>query len=156
MNITIVCVGKIKESFYREAVGEYAKRLSRFCKFEIIEVSEELCNNPNQKNILAVKKSEGQRIIDNLKGFVCVLDIHGKQMPSESFASKIKDLAVNGVSHITFVIGGSFGLDSSILSSANMSISFGQVTYPHQLMRVILAEQIYRAFMINEGSPYHK
>ncbi len=156
VNIRIVCVGKIKENFYRDAIAEYAKRLSRFCKFEIVEVAEELCNNVNEKNLAIVKQSEGQRIIAQLKGCVIALDIQGKQYASQQFAQTIKELGVDGISQISFVIGGSYGLSQEVLAKADYKMSFGMATYPHQLMRVILSEQIYRAFMINEGSPYHK
>ncbi len=156
MNINIVCVGKIKENFYRAAVEEYAKRLGRFCKFSVIEVAEEMLSGDNDKQIEIVKTKEGKRILEKCKGMIVVLDLHGKQLSSEEFAECIASNMTSGVSQISFVIGGSYGLSSEVLSYAKMSICFGKMTYPHQLMRVILAEQIYRAFMINEGSVYHK
>ncbi|MEG1608883.1 MAG: 23S rRNA (pseudouridine(1915)-N(3))-methyltransferase RlmH, partial [Clostridia bacterium] len=125
MKIKIACVGKIKESFYREAIAEYSKRLSRFCKLEIVEVAEELRNNLNDKNLQAVKVAEGQRLESALKGFVIALDINGKQLASESLAAEIDALTVGGVSEITFVIGGSYGLSESVLKNADMLLSFG-------------------------------
>ena len=156
LNINIVCVGKIKESFYREAVAEYAKRLSRFCKFNVIEVSEELLTGDSQKIIDNVKQKEGQRILEKCKGHIIALDLKGKELKSEELASYIDNLKVVGESTITFVIGGSYGLSKEVLDNVDFKICFGKFTYPHQLMRVILTEQIYRAFMINEGSTYHK
>ncbi len=156
MNINIVCVGKIKESFYREAVDEYAKRLGRFCKFSVIEVAEEMLSGEADKQIELVKIKEGKRILEKCKGMIIALDLRGKQLSSEEFAHTIESNMTGGVSQISFVIGGSYGLSSEVLDQAKMSICFGKMTYPHQLMRVILAEQIYRAFMINEGSVYHK
>lgn len=156
MKIKIVAVGKIKENFYREAVAEYLKRLSRFCKMEIAEVDEELCTNSSEKNILATKQAEGERIVKHIKGYVVALDMRGKELASEELAEKIKTLATSGVSEISFVIGGSFGLSDEVREKADMLLSFGRATFPHQLMRVVLCEQIYRGFMINEGSPYHK
>lgn len=153
MNINIVCIGKIKESFYRDAIAEYAKRLTRFCKFNIVELSEsKLIANEIEK----VKTAEGKSIISKLKGFVITLDLGGKMLSSEQIAEKFEELASGGVSEITFVIGGSYGLSDEVKRSADFSICFGKVTYPHQLMRVILTEQIYRAFMINSNSEYHK
>lgn len=151
MKIRLVCVGKIKENFYRDAIAEYAKRLSRFCKLEIVEIAEE-----NDKNTEVVKLEEGKRIVSQLKGFACVLDMTGNQLSSVQLADKIRQVGVEGCSEISFVIGGSFGLDNIVLNKADLVLSFGKATYPHQLMRVILTEQIYRAFMINEGSAYHK
>ena len=156
MNINIVCVGKIKENFYRQAVDEYAKRLGRFCKFSVIEVGEELLTGESEKQIEMVKQREGKRILEKCKGMVVALDLGGKQLTSEEFASTISQNMTSGVSQISFVIGGSYGLSKEVLKETKMSICFGKMTYPHQLMRVILAEQIYRAFMINEGSVYHK
>lgn len=153
MNINIVCIGKIKESFYRDAIAEYSKRLTRFCKFNIIELNEsKLVGNEIDK----VKVLEGKSIISKLKGYIVILDLGGSMLSSEQIAVKIDDLASNGVSEITFVIGGSYGLSDEVKKVADFSLCFGKVTYPHQLMRVILTEQIYRAFMINSNSEYHK
>ncbi len=153
MNINIVCVGKIKESFYREAIAEYAKRLTRFCKFNVVEVAESKLEG-NEINKVIV--NEGKSIITKLKGYVIVLDLAGQMLSSTSLAEKIDSLQVGGVSEITFVIGGSYGLSDKVKQNAVYSLCFGKMTYPHQLMRVILSEQIYRAFMINSNSEYHK
>ena len=159
MRITIVCVGKVKEQFYREAVEEYKKRLSRYCKLEIIEVADE--KTPEGVSALAeeqIREKEARRISEKLRedAFVCALEIGGKKLSSEGVAEWMEKLAVNGTSHITFVIGGSLGLHASVSSRADMALSFSDMTFPHQLMRVILTEQIYRAFCIINGTPYHK
>lgn len=155
MNIKIVCVGKIKEKYFKDAILEYAKRLGRFCKFEIVEVNEELVD-PNLKNLDVVKNKEGERILQKAQGYIIALDINGEMISSEEHAKKINDLSVHGVSTITYIIGGSYGLSKEVLDSADYKISFGKLTYPHQLMRVVLSEQIYRAYTILEGSSYHK
>ncbi len=155
MNIKIVCVGKIKEKFYRDAIEEYAKRLSRFCKFEILEVQEELID-ANLKNLDMVKEKEGKRILDKAQGYIIALAIDGNNISSEDHAKKINELSVRGVSSITYIIGGSYGLSNEVLNRADYKLSFGKLTYPHQLMRVVLSEQIYRAYTILEGSSYHK
>lgn len=153
MDINIVCIGKIKESFYRDAISEYAKRLTRFCKFNIVELNEcKLIGGEINK----VKTVEGKSILQKTKGYVITLDLGGKMLSSEQIAKKIDELQTSGVSEITFVIGGSYGLSDEVKASADFSLCFGNVTYPHQLMRVILTEQIYRAFMINSNSEYHK
>lgn len=153
MNINIVCIGKIKESFYRDAICEYAKRLTRFCKFNIIELQE---SRPNGNDINKVQINEGRSIIPKLKGYIIVLDLGGKMLSSTELANKIDSLQSGGVSEITFVIGGSYGLSEEVKCKADLTLCFGKMTYPHQLMRVILTEQIYRAFMINSNSEYHK
>ncbi len=159
MRITIVCVGKIKETFYREAVEEYVKRLSRYCRLEIIEVADE--KTPEGAGSLSreqIKEKEARRILEKIRedAFVCTLEIGGKKFSSEGFADWINGLAVGGVSRIAFVIGGSLGLHQSVSSRANLALSFSDLTFPHQLMRVILTEQIYRAFCIINNTPYHK
>lgn len=156
MKINVVAVGKIKESFYRDAVAEYAKRLTRFCTFKVIEVSESMLTGRNAKDIQKVVESEGQSILAKVKGHIIVLDLMGKMLSSEDIADYVQHITSGGVSEITFVIGGSYGLSEEVKRRADYSICFGKVTYPHQLMRVILSEQIYRAFMINENSEYHK
>lgn len=156
MNVNIVCVGKIKEKYIKDGIDEYAKRLSRFCKFQIIEVGEELCSDPNVKNVTATKRAEGERIISKLKGYSVALDLNGKTLSSEEISRKISSLKQSGVSTLNFIIGGSFGLSEEVLAQCDFSLCFGAITYPHQLMRLILSEQIYRAFTIEEGSPYHK
>lgn len=152
-------MGKVKERFYRDAVEEYQKRLSRYCKLEIIEVADE--KTPEGASALMeeqIKEKEARRILEKLRedAFVCALEIGGKKLSSEGMADWMEKLAVNGTSHITFVIGGSLGLHESVISRADMSLSFSDMTFPHQLMRVILTEQIYRAFCIINGTPYHK
>lgn len=159
MKISIVCVGKIKESFYREAVAEYAKRLSRYCRLEIIEVADE--KTPEGASLQMeeqIRDKEGRRILEKLQedAFVCTLEIGGKKLSSEGLAQWMEKLTVGGTSHIMFVIGGSLGLHESVSRRADLAISFSEMTFPHQLMRVILTEQIYRAFRIIHGEPYHK
>lgn len=159
MKISVVCVGKIKESFYREAVAEYAKRLSRYCKLEIIEVPDE--KTPEGAGVQAeeqIREKEGRRILEKLQedAYICTLEIGGKKLSSKELARRMEKLTVDGTSHIMFVIGGSLGLHASVSRRADFSLSFSDMTFPHQLMRVILAEQIYRAFRIIHGEPYHK
>ena len=159
MRITILCVGKIKEKFYSDAVAEYAKRLSKYCKLEIVEVPDE--KTPDGASALVeeqIKEKEGKRILEKIKedAFVCTLEIAGKRLTSEGLATWMEKLAVSGTSHIVFVIGGSLGLHSSVQKRSNMGLSFSDMTFPHQLMRVILTEQIYRAFRIINREPYHK
>ena len=159
MKITIVCVGKIKEKFYRDAIEEYVKRLSKYCRMEIVEVADE--KTPDQASAAweeQIKLKEATRILAKIKeeAYVCTLEILGKKYTSEGFASMIEHTTISGQSHIVFVIGGSLGLHSSVLKRADLGISFSDMTFPHQLMRVILCEQIYRAFRIINGEPYHK
>lgn len=159
MRITIICVGKIKEKFYRDAIEEYAKRLSKYCKFEMIEVADE--KTPDKASALEeeqIKEKEAQRILAKLKpdSYVCTLEIAGKELSSVELAEWIEKSAVSGRSQISFVIGGSLGLHASVLSRSDFALSFSQMTFPHQLMRVILSEQIYRAFRIINNEPYHK
>lgn len=144
VKVNFIVVGKIKEAFYRDAVAEYAKRLSRFCKLEIREMPER-----------ATLADEAEDILRAAKGYVIALAVEGKQCPSEKLAEKMQSL-VDGGKEISFIIGSSHGLDSKVKKSANEMLSFSQMTFPHQLMRVILAEQVYRAFMINAGAEYHK
>lgn len=159
MRITIICVGKVKEKFYRDAIAEYEKRLSKYCKFEIIEVADE--KTPDGAGELIeeqIKAKEAQRILDKVKpdAFLCTLEINGKKYSSEEFAGWIGKLTVSGTSHIQFVIGGSLGLHSSVTKASQLALSFSDMTFPHQLMRVILTEQIYRGFRILANEPYHK
>lgn len=153
MNVNIVCIGKIKENFYKDAIAEYAKRLTRFCKLNIIELAESKLEG---NDINKVKINEGKSIISKLKGYVITLDLAGNMLSSPQIADKVDKLLSDGVSEITFVIGGSYGLSEEVKNMADFSLCFGKVTYPHQLMRVILCEQIYRAFMINSNCEYHK
>ncbi len=159
MKISIVCVGKIKESFYREAVAEYAKRLSRYCKPEIIEVADEKTpDGASPQMEEQIREKEGRRILEKLQedAFICTLEICGRKLSSEELARWMEKLTVNGISHIMFVIGGSLGLHEAVSRRADFALSFSDMTFPHQLMRVILSEQIYRAFRIIHGEPYHK
>lgn len=159
MKITILCVGKIKEKFYRDAIAEYEKRLSKYCKLEIVEVADEKTpDGAGEALEEQIKAKEGQRILEKIKedAYVCTLEIAGKKFSSEGMAQWMERLTVSGVSHITFVIGGSLGLHSSVLKRSNQALSFSDMTFPHQLMRVILTEQIYRSFRIIHKEPYHK
>ncbi len=135
MNINIVCVGKIKENFYKDAVSEYAKRLTRFCKFNVVEVAE---SRLESNDINKVKVIEGKSIISKLKGYVIILDLAGVMLTSTDLAEKIDDLQTSGVSEITFVIGGSYGLSDEIKQKADFTLCFGKMTFPHQLMRANL------------------
>ncbi len=151
MNINIVCVGGIKEKFFTEAINEYKKRLSRFCKLNIIEVDEET-KFFGEKKILA----EGKAILAKCSGLVVALDGAGKQLSSPEIADFLKEKMLFGASEITFVVGGSNGLSSEVKNRAELCLSFGKITFPHQLFRVVLLEQIYRAFSIIKDMPYHK
>ena len=155
MNVNVVCIGKIKESFYRDALAEYAKRLTRFCRFTVTELAEKQLEGRNEADIKAVKEDEGKRIVNAVKGYVIALDMRGEQLSSEQLSAKIVGF-MQVASTVTFVIGGSYGLAECVLKRADYKLSFGKMTFPHQLMRVITAEQIYRAFTIAEGSGYHK
>ena len=159
MKITIIAVGKIKEKFYSDAVKEYEKRLSRYCKLEIVQVEDEKTPDKTGTSLdEAVKRKEAKRILKYLKedAYVVTLEIQGDSYDSEGFAKQIDKLATQGVSHIQFVIGGSLGLHEEICKKADLAVSFSKMTFPHQLMRVILLEQIYRAYRIINGEPYHK
>lgn len=159
MKITIISVGKIKEKFYIEAIKEYSKRLSRYCTLKEITVSDEKApENLSDKEIEQTKDKEGEKILKNIKdsSFVIAMCIDGNHLSSEVLASYIKDLGVKGKSDLTFIIGGSLGLSKNILSRADYKISFSKMTFPHQLFKVLLLEQIYRSFRINNGEPYHK
>lgn len=156
MRINIVAVGKIKEKYFTDAIAEYKKRLSRFTEFNVIEVEEYKNNKTTPEQINITINTEGERLLDKAKGYIIALDKGGKLMSSEEIAEDIKDITTYKSSEITFLIGGSHGLSKQVLQRADEKISFGKVTYPHQLMRVILSEQIYRAFTIINGVPYHK
>ncbi len=158
MKITIACVGKIKEKYFTDAINEYAKRLSRYVTLNIAEVPDEKApENMSPAQMEQVKEIEGERLNKVIKdGYVVALAINGKKMTSEGFASFISDTMVKGASHITFVIGGSLGLSDKILKRADFKLSFSDMTFPHQLMRVVLLEQIYRANRIMKNEPYHK
>lgn len=159
MKITIICVGKIKEDFYRKAVSEYEKRLSRYCRLEIIEVLDE--KTPDHAGPALeeqIKQKEAERILKHIRedAYVITLEIQGEKPDSVSFANQLNQMAVKGTSHIQFVIGGSLGLHQSVSRISGQAVSFSNMTFPHQLMRVILLEQIYRSYRIIKGEPYHK
>ena len=152
MKINIVAVGKIKEKFFTDGIAEYIKRLSKFCDFKIIEVNEAT----NYKNLTEKSEIEGELLLSKAKGYIIALDGKGKLLTSEDIAGLIKENMVSGISEISFIIGGSNGLSKKVLDNAKSVISFGKITFPHQLFRVVLSEQIYRAFTIINGMPYHK
>ncbi|VJA91757.1 rRNA large subunit methyltransferase [Streptococcus pneumoniae] len=159
MKIKVVTVGKLKEKYLKDGITEYSKRISRFAKFEMIELSDEktpdkASESENQK----ILEIEGQRILSKIadRDFVIVLAIEGKTFFSEEFSKQLEETSIKGFSTLTFIIGGSLGLSSSVKNRANLSVSFGRLTLPHQLMRLVLVEQIYRAFTIQQGFPYHK
>lgn len=159
MKIKVVTVGKLKEKYLKDGIAEYSKRISRFAKFEMIELSDEktpdkASESENQK----ILEIEGQRILSKIadRDFVIVLAIEGKTFFSEEFSKQLEETSIKGFSTLTFIIGGSLGLSSSVKNRANLSISFGRLTLPQQLMRLVLVEQIYRAFTIQQGFPYHK
>lgn len=159
MKIKLITVGKLKENYLKDGIAEYAKRLGRFSKFEMIEVADEKTpDRSSQAEKDQILKKEAERITSKIgeRDYVIVLAIEGKQYASEEFSQLLSDVNVKGYSDISFVIGGSLGLDPKIKKRANILISFGKLTLPHQLMRLVLVEQIYRAFMIHQGSPYHK
>ena len=159
MRISVVSVGKIKEKYLKMAIDEYAKRLSKYCKLDFIEVNDEKTpDNASDAVNEKIKDIEGERILNNIKkdSYVCALAIEGKQLTSEELADKMDKLAVTGNSNITFVIGGSLGLSKAVLDRADFKLSFSKMTFPHQLMKVILLEQIYRSYRINKNEPYHK
>lgn len=159
MKITLITVGKIKEKFFRDAADEYGKRLSRYCKLDIREAADEKTpEKASQIQCEQILQKEGERILKLMPedAFVITLEIEGRRLTSEAFASQIERLGVNGTSHIAFVIGGSLGLHNSIKKRADLAVSFSDMTFPHQLMRVVLLEQIYRAYRIINGEPYHK
>ncbi|MBO0431808.1 23S rRNA (pseudouridine(1915)-N(3))-methyltransferase RlmH [Enterococcus sp. DIV0660C] len=159
MNIKIISVGKLKEKYLIQGINEYVKRLGAYAKMELIEVPDEKApENLSDAQMQQVKDREGERILSKIKehDYVFALAINGKNPTSEAFAKQIDQLGIQGKSHLTFVIGGSLGLSESVMKRSNTQISFGKMTYPHQLMRLILVEQIYRVFRINTGAPYHK
>lgn len=159
MNLTVVCVGRCKEAFYRDAVSEYAKRLSKYCDFRIVEAADEKTKeHASAREEELILDKEAERIEKMLRSddYVIALAIKGKKQDSIQFSKRIETLMNTGKSRIVFVIGGSLGLHERILLRADEQISFSDMTFPHQLMRVILSEQIYRAFRIMNGEPYHK
>ena len=159
MKISVIAVGKIKEKYLKDALAEYSKRLSRYCKLEIIEVADE--KTPDQASEAAedlIRAKEGERILKHIRDdmYVITLEIEGKMLTSEEFADKIETLGVQGKSSIAFVIGGSIGLGKEVRKRSDFALSFSKMTFPHQLMRVVLLEQVYRGYRIMNGEPYHK
>ena len=159
MKITILTVGKIKEKYLRDAIAEYSKRLSRYAKLEIIEVADEKTPDSASETVETnIKNKEAERLLKYIRddAYLITLEIKGKQLTSEELAQKIDTLGVQGTSHIIFAIGGSLGLGEEVLKRSNYALSFSKMTFPHQLMRVILLEQIYRSYRIINHEPYHK
>lgn len=159
MNIKIICVGKLKEKFLKEGIEEFQKRIKTYANLEIAEVKDEACpENSSQLEMEKIKEVEGERILGKIsKGsYVICLDISGKALTSEDFAKKIESLSVEGISAIDFIIGGSLGLSDDVKSKSDYRLSFSKFTFPHGLMRLILVEQVYRAFRIINNHPYHK
>ncbi|WP_379970820.1 23S rRNA (pseudouridine(1915)-N(3))-methyltransferase RlmH [Ectobacillus sp. sgz5001026] len=159
MNITIVSVGKLKEKYLKQGIDEYKKRLSAYAKMDLLEISDEKApENLSEAEMEIVKEKEGTRILEKIAddAYVIALAIEGSMKSSEELAETIDKLATYGTSKITFVIGGSLGLSKDVLKRANEKLSFSKMTFPHQLMRLILLEQVYRAYRINRGEPYHK
>lgn len=159
MKITLITVGKIKEKYLKDAIAEYSKRLNKYCKLEIVEVADE--KTPDHASEIVentIRTKEAERILKYVKedAYVITLEIQGKQLTSEELADKIEKLGIQGTSHIIFIIGGSIGLGEEVLKKSNYALSFSKMTFPHQLMRVILLEQIYRSYRIISGEPYHK
>lgn len=160
MKITILCVGKIKEKFYVQAIAEYVKRLSRYCKLEIVEVADEKTpDRASEAEELLIKQREGERMkryLDGKDAFRIALAIDGAMLDSPALSDKMNQLMIQGTSHIIFVIGGSLGISEDVLALTDYRLSFSKMTFPHQLMRVILLEQIYRSYRIMNHEPYHK
>lgn len=158
LNINIICIGKIKENYLKDAISEYSKRLSKFCNLNIIELQDEkLPSKLNDSIINEIKNKECNKIIQNIKkdSYVICLDLKGKQFSSEEFSQKLDNIALNFNSSITFIIGGTLGLNQEILSTSNEKICFSKMTFPHQLIRVFLLEQLFRAFKISNNETYH-
>lgn len=159
MKITVLTVGKIKEKYLRDAIAEYTKRLSRYCKLETIEVADEKTpDNASENAEEMIRQKEAERLLKYIRedAYLITLEIGGKQLTSEEFSEKIEKLGIQGTSHIIFVIGGSIGIGKEVLKKSDYALSFSKMTFPHQLMRVILLEQIYRGYRIMSGEPYHK
>lgn len=159
MKITLITVGKIKEKYLKEGIAEYVKRLGKYCKLAVVEVADE--KTPDRAGAVleeAIRAKEGERVLRYISEdtFVITLEISGKMISSEELAEKIEGLGIQGKSHITFVIGGSIGVGKKVIERSDFSLSFSRMTFPHQMMRLILLEQIYRAFRIINGEPYHK
>jgi 23S rRNA (pseudouridine1915-N3)-methyltransferase len=159
VNISIVCIGKLKEKYLKQGIDEFTKRLGPYAKVEIIELADEKApENLSESEMIQVKDREGERILGKVSddAHVFALAIEGKQFSSEQFAEKLDSLATYGKSKVVFIIGGSLGLSDAVYKRANELISFSKMTFPHQMIRMFLLEQVYRAFRINRGEPYHK
>ena len=159
MNITLVTVGKLKEKYLKQAIDEYSKRLSRYCKLDIIELQDEKTpDNASEKEEAKIKEKEGRAILSKIKdnSYVVAMDLKGKQLTSEELSSFVERCGVTGNSNIVFVIGGSLGLSDEVIKRADYKLCFSKMTFPHQLFRVMLLEQVYRAFRIMKNEPYHK
>ena len=159
MKITLITVGKIKEKYLKDAIAEYSKRLSKYCKLEILEVADEKTPDQASENVdRQIRQKEGERILRYVKddAYVFTLEIGGTMLDSVAFAKKMETLGIQGKSHLIFIIGGSIGLGEEVLRRSDYALSFSKMTFPHQLMRVILLEQVYRGYRIIEGAPYHK
>lgn len=159
MNITVLAVGKLKEKYWKDAIEEYSKRLSRYCTFRITEVKESLLRaNPSEADEEAVKTAEGRELLNKIKSsdYVITLEIKGKALSSTELAERIEELGITGKSSVVFIIGGSLGLSEEVSRRADFKLSFSAMTFPHQMMRVILLEQIYRSFKIIKNEAYHK
>lgn len=159
MKITVISVGKIKEKYFRDAVAEYAKRLGKYCRLELIETADEKTpDHASQGQEDLIRAREAARILKYVRedSYIITLEIEGRELSSEEMAEKIETLGIQGKSHIIFIIGGSIGLGREVLKKSDFPMSFSKMTFPHQLMRVILLEQIYRSFRIINGEPYHK
>lgn len=159
MKITLITVGKIKEKYLKDAIAEYSKRLSKYCKLEIVEVADEKTPDQASENVeRQIRQKEGERILRYVKddAYVFTLEIGGTMLDSVAFAKKMETLGIQGKSHLIFIIGDSIGLGEEVLRRSDYALSFSKMTFPHQLMRVILLEQVYRGYRIIEGAPYHK
>ena len=159
MKITLITVGKIKEKYLKDAIAEYSKRLSKYCKLEIVEVADEKTPDQASENVeRQIRQKEGERILRYVKddAYVFTLEIGGTMLDSVAFAKKMETLGIQGKSHLIFIIGGSIGLGEEVLRRSDYALSFSKMTFPHQLMRVTLLEQVYRGYRIIEGAPYHK
>ncbi len=158
LNITIICIGKLKETYLKDAVAEYSKRLQKYCSLNIIEFSDEKLPNKLNDNIInEIKNKECNKILQGLKkdSYTICLDLKGKQLSSEEFSKKIENITLNENSHITFIIGGTLGLNENIIHISDESLCFSKMTFPHQLIRIFLLEQLFRAFKISKGETYH-
>ena len=159
LHINIICVGKLKEKYLQDAIAEYSKRLSKYCNFNITELfDEKVPDNLNESIINNIKEKEAEKIISHIdkNSYVMTLDLKGRQFTSEEFSKKIEDISLNSSSNITFIIGGTLGLSEGVLKRSNELICFSKMTFPHQLIRVFLVEQLFRAFKISNNETYHR